>query len=163
MYTKKHEAKRVDQIIWRCVKPDPPARWLALRKTTKTFDDHEVVKEHNHIADETAVTVAKCRDSMKQRAATTLDKPNQILNFGQPPIPDEAKAMLPSADTCKRVLRRVHAEHRPRDPQSLQELSIEGLWSMTAGHNPARFLLYDNGTDADELVIIFASEDHNMV
>ena len=61
---------------------------------------------------------------------------------------------------CKRVLRRVHAQHRPREPQTLQELDIDGAWSMTTGDKPQPFLLHDNGPDADERVVIFTKEHH---
>jgi hypothetical protein len=44
-------------------------------------------------------------------------------------------------DTCKRVLRRVRAQHRPREPQTLQELDIDGAWSMTTGDNLQPFHL----------------------
>ena len=97
---------------------------------------------------------------MKEKAATTLDKPNQIFIFTNAEVPDEVKIRLPSADTCKRSIRRNRALHRPRDPQNLQELEINGEWTMTSGENPVRFLLHDNGTDSDERVIIFATEAH---
>ena len=97
---------------------------------------------------------------MKEKAATTLDKPNQIFTFTNAEVPDEVKIRLPSADTCKRSIRRNRALHRPRDPQNLQELEINGEWTMTSGENPVRFLLHDSGTDSDERVIIFATEAH---
>ena len=60
----------------------------------------------------------------------------------------------------KRVLRCARAVHRPKDPQTLAELTIEGQWSQTLGENPTRFLKYDNGPGADERVIVFATESH---
>ena len=48
-----------------------------------------------------------------------------------------------------RVLRGVRAQHRPREPQTLQELD-----------NLQPFHLHDNAPDADERVMIFAKEHH---
>ncbi|KAL8596216.1 hypothetical protein ACOMHN_021256 [Nucella lapillus] len=49
--------------------------------------------------------------------------------------------------TVKRVLRRARAAHRPKDPQTLEELIIDGQWSQTAAEQPANFLQYDNGPE----------------
>ena len=83
--------------------------------STMTIGNPEVVKEHRHyIADDTAIVVAKCRDITWRRKLLLLWT-NQtrssllhILNFQMMPI----KALLPSADTCKCVLRRrIYAQH----------------------------------------------------
>lgn len=160
MYTKKSEGKKNNLITWRCVKRDPPVSCPATLHTTKNYENPEVKKTHNHPSDETSVRVTKCRSDMKAKAETTRDKPNQIFTFATSQAPDDVKAHLPSADTCKRVLRRARALHCPSEPQSLQDLNIDGEWAMTQGDNPTRFLLYDNGTAADERIIIFASETH---
>ncbi|XP_076039031.1 uncharacterized protein LOC143024135 [Oratosquilla oratoria] len=68
------------------------------------------------------------------------------------PSPLESLMIRSRQDTSKRVLRRVHAAHCPKDPQSLQELDITGPWASN--------LLYDNGPAADELIIVFASPGH---
>jgi len=160
MYTVKSQSKRVDEVSWRCVKRDPPAKCNAMLKTNKACENPVLVKQHCHPADEVAVSVAQCRHTMKVVATTTNDKPNQILTFSTAALPDEVKARLPSADTSKRPLRRARAQHRPKDPQSLQELNISDEWAATIGDNPTRFLLYDNGPEADERVIIFATQQH---
>ena len=97
---------------------------------------------------------------MKRKTKLTLDKPNQIFTHANAQLPDDAKAYIASSDTCKGVLRRVRAQHRPREPPTLQELDIDGAWSMTTDDNPQPFLLHDNGSDADERVVIFAKEHH---
>ena len=102
-----------------------------------------LVKVHSHPADGTAVSVEKCRHSMKTTASTANDNPNQILSFAAAAVPDEVQARLPAAEMIKRVLRRVRANHRPKDPNTLRELIIEGQWSQK----------YDNGPDADERVV----------
>ncbi|KAL8560161.1 hypothetical protein ACOMHN_021656 [Nucella lapillus] len=82
---------------------------------------------------------------MKQKASTTNEKPNQIFTFTAAAASDEVQARLPVADSVKRVLRRARAAHRPKDPQTLEELIIDGQWSQTAAEQPANFLQYDNG------------------
>ena len=99
-------------------------------------------------------------ETMKRKEKLTLDKSNQIFTHANAQPPDDAKVYIPSSDTCKRVLRRVRAQHRPRESQTLQELDIDGAWTMTTGDNPQPFLLHDNGPDADERVVIFAKEHH---
>ena len=100
------------------------------------------------------------KDNMKQKAATTLDKPNPIFTFAHTQLPDDGRALLPSVDTCKCVPRRICVQHHPHGPWSLQELSIVGSWTMTASENPVRFLPYESGIDSDERVVLFAAEDH---
>ena len=58
------------------------------------------------------------------------------------------------------MLRRTRVANRPKDPATLQELNIDGAWMLTTGDAPTRFLKFDNGQDADERVIVFATEQH---
>ena len=46
----------------------------------------------------------------------------------------------------------------PALPRTLDELVIEGQWATTSGVSPENFLLYDNGPEADERIIIFATQ-----
>ena len=48
----------------------------------------------------------------------------------------------------------------PKTQNTLHELIIEGQWSQTSGEHPTTFLKYDNGQDADERVVIFATDAH---
>ena len=132
MYTIKNIAKSKDEVSWCCVKRDCALKCTAVLKTNKEYTDAMPVKEHNHPADVTGVSVEKCRHSMKSTASTANDKPNQILSFAA--VPDEVQARLPAAETIKRVLRCVHANHQPKDPNTPRELIIEGQWSQTSGN-----------------------------
>ena len=110
---------------------DDAVKCTAILQTSKNMDNPDMKKPHSHQPDENAIIIAKCRDAMKRKAKLTLDKPNQIFTHANAQLPDDAKTYIPSSDTCKRVLRRVRAQHRPREPQTLQELDIDGAWSMT--------------------------------
>lgn len=105
----------------------------------------------------TAVDIEKCRQNMKQQACTSNDRPNQILTFSTATARDEVKARLPQPDSQESVSR-ARAQHRPKDPSSLQELTIPNHWSQTVGTNPTQFLHYDNGPEAEERVIIFSTD-----
>lgn len=151
LYTKKHVAKSVDKITWRCVKR-ASLNCTAILKTTKSHTEPEVVSDHNHLSDTVGCEVERTRQAMKRKATSTHDQPGQIVTFAVEGLSDEIKARLPKPDTCKRVLRRVRASHRPKDPQCLKELEITGDW--------ASHLHYDNGLEADERIIIFCSPNH---
>jgi hypothetical protein len=45
------------------------------------MDNPDMKKPHSHQPDENAITIAKCRDTMKRKAKLTLDKPNQIFSM----------------------------------------------------------------------------------
>ena len=121
MYTVKYENKLKTETTWRCVKRVADS-YHAILKTTNEVST--LAKTHNHPSDKTAVEIEKCRQIMKQQANSTNDRPNQILTFSTATSLDEVKARLPQPDTVKRVLRRARAQHRPKDPSSLQELTI---------------------------------------
>jgi len=159
MYTKKTESKKADQIVWRCVKRDDPVPCSATLQTTKTLTNPLLQKSHTHEADQNAITLAKCRDNMKRKADTSCNRPNQIYTAANAQLPDEVKAILPSSDTCKRVLRRARSRHHPPEPQRLQDFIVDGSWSLTTGEDPQQFLLYDNGPDADERIVMFGTVD----
>ena len=55
------------------------------------------------------------------------------------------------------MVRREKAKKRPAVPDDISQLVIENEWAQTAGANPDRFLIYDNGRNADARVVIFAS------
>ena len=129
-----------------------------LMKTNKAFENPVLVEDHSHAADRTAVDVEQCGKSMKRKASSTNDKPNKILMFSTSTATDYVKTRLPFTDTLKRVLRRARAANRTVDPQTLRELTINGIWSHTSVDKPFNFICYDNGPEADGHTIMFATE-----
>ncbi|XP_076061379.1 uncharacterized protein LOC143037146 [Oratosquilla oratoria] len=79
MYTKKHVSKSANEVVWRCIQRD--VKCSARLKTTKSLSDHRLVGEHSHIADRVRCDVEQARQYMKRKAATTNDRPNNILSF----------------------------------------------------------------------------------
>ena len=47
----------------------------------------------------------------------------------------------------------------PAEPRTLSELTITGHWASTGGSTPQPFLVYDNGIEASERLLIFASPE----
>jgi hypothetical protein len=154
MYSKKHEGKK--EITWRCVQ----RHCKGALKTGLDMKNPAEVCAHCHAADGDKIALAECRQDMRRRAETSMDKPNQILATVVEQLPDAVSALLPSNDACRRTLRNIRAKHRPRDPASLDELVVTDEWMMTSGPNPRPFLLYDNGTDADERILIFTTDEN---
>ena len=113
------------------MKRDDAVKCTAILQTSKNMDNPDMKEPHSHQPDENAITIAKCRDDMKRKAKLTLDKPNHIFTHANVQLLDDAKTYIPRSDTCKRILRKLRAQHRPREPQTLQELDIDGAWSMT--------------------------------
>ena len=56
----------------------------------------------------------------------------------------------------KRIIRNVQRGVLPKDPATLQELTIDGEWSQTSREEP--FLIHDSGPGSHNMVIVFASE-----
>ncbi|XP_041370954.1 uncharacterized protein LOC121384563 [Gigantopelta aegis] len=118
----------------------------------------EAVKPHNHAADQTHVRLAKIRNSMKDQAARTRDKPGQIFAHGVSQCDNDVRALLPSASTCKRTLR----NQRPTPPvprllEDLGDLPVEFM--QTVGPNPEEFLIYDNGPNINNRLLVFATKE----
>jgi hypothetical protein len=75
MYNKKHIGKTT--ITWRCCKSSS----ISCRGGLKTALDHTQVLEinlHNHASSEETISATECKMEMKDRAAASLDKPNQV-------------------------------------------------------------------------------------
>ena len=106
------------------------------------------------------VEIAKAKSRMKATAKNGFGNPSQIYHQVQSTLSDEARLFLPQEESCKRSIRRILAKHHPNHPQSLNDLAIENEWILTAGPNPERFLLYDNGINAPNRIIIFATDEN---
>ena len=59
----------------------------------------------------------------------------------------------------KRTLRNQRLGRIPPQPESLQDLVIDGEWALTTGPDPQQFLVYDNGPDTDSRIIVFGASD----
>ena len=69
------------------------------------MNDPQPGAHHNHAADVATVASTKCITSMKRKAASTEDKPQQIYAAAVETLTADEKAYLPCEDTIKRTLR----------------------------------------------------------
>ena len=129
MYVTKHTGKQ--QITWRCEKSSSAKCPATVKTDFDMKNPSNVSGTHKHPQSEEKIVLAEARQTMKRMAESTLDRPNQILARVASQLPDEISALLPAEDTCRRTLRNVRSKHRPKDPKSLDELKVEGLWKMT--------------------------------
>ena len=92
---------------------------------------------------------------MKEQATNTRDKPSQIFAQVVANCNDYVQAMMPREENCKRTMR----YQRPTlpVPQSLAEVTITEEFTETSHHQP--FLLYDNGQDAVNRMLVFCTDD----
>ncbi|XP_063714382.1 uncharacterized protein LOC134842119 [Symsagittifera roscoffensis] len=51
------------------------------------------------------------------------------------------------------------AEELPMEPSVLEEVNIDGIWSMTKEATPKRFLLYDNRSSGQSRLLVFATDE----
>ena len=61
--------------------------------------------------------------------------------------------------SVKTVVCRQKRSALPAEPVSLQDLIVDGSWSMTGGPHPQQFLQYDSGQASAERVLLFVSPE----
>ena len=93
---------------------------------------------------------------MKDQARISRERPAQIFSAHVAQASDSVKADFGKLETVKRIIRNVQRGVLPKDPATLQELTINGEWSQTSREEP--FLIHDSGPDSHNTVIVFASE-----
>ena len=157
IYTKQHE--RVSGTRWVCEQ-----RLSACKGAVRTNGlavEPVILVEHNHLANPDRIAVAEARNTMKRVAETGVGKPAPIYSRVQRTLNADQRQLLPSAETCKRTIRRSLTSNEPPQPDALNRLVVEGgpiAWTQTVGPIPERFLLYDNGVNALRRIIIYATD-----
>ena len=72
-------------------------------------------------------------------------------------MPDDAKVLMAKEASVKRFVQRQRTKLIPMEPASIEDLVIDGEWAENANDTPQRFLIHDNGQNADSRIIEFAS------
>lgn len=93
---------------------------------------------------------------MKAAANAGREKPSQIFMRSVSTLRTAARNYLPSEDICKRTLRNQKSASFPHEPKRLNELEIPDLWENAQGN---RFLLFDNGRNANSRIITFSTDE----
>ena len=156
MYTKKSTSATTKR--WEC------SRRPALRcngKITTNLSVSDIISsiEHNHERDEGSVEAAKMHTTLYQEAKSTRGNTTRIVADSLESMTQEGRLAMGNLKTVKRYVQRKRQDGRPKEPESLSDLEIAGEWTMTCGENPVPFLLNDNGAEAKNRIIIFATKD----
>ena len=143
MYTK-HSSRSTGEIRWRCIERRLQCNGVVHTNIDKT--SVLLMSDHNHPADDAAISVTKCRNRTKARAAQSCDKPGVIYSEAVQSLPEEARSCIPSASVAKWTLRNAKSRHNPPNPKSLSDLVISGSWATTGGAEPRPFVVYESGS-----------------
>ena len=152
MYTK--HATRKTQQWCKCVKRFSTGCKGSI-STSLQNENPTTGQSHNHDPSETNVTYTKARLTMKEQTTNTRDKSSQIFAQVVANCNDYVQAMIPREENCKRTMR--YQQPTPLVPQSLAEVTIAEEFTETSYHQP--FLLYDNGQDAANRMLVFCADD----
>ena len=102
----------------------------------------------------------KLRTTMKEQAKSTKVKPSQLLADSVASAPLETRVELQkNIESIKRCIRRTRRLALPKDPKTINELTLEGDWTTTGGSDPKPFLIHDSGTESEDRIIVFATEE----
>jgi len=71
-------------------------------------------------------------------------------------VPEQALTSFENEETTKRMLRRKKNKGNPKKPSCFSELTINNEWAM---YKDERFLLFDNGPESNERIIIFSLDE----
>ncbi|XP_064474671.1 uncharacterized protein LOC135388795 [Ornithodoros turicata] len=141
---------------WRCVRRRTGCKG-AVVCSGEGGDDCRVSASHDHPPDSGAVNIAKARCRMKNMAMSSTERPAAIVAQATVCLTAGEKTLLICEDSLKRCVRAQRSSIYPPQPASLRELIIDGDWALTSGSTPERFLIYDNGPDAENRLVVFAA------
>ena len=119
-------------------------------------ENPRLTKPHSHERDDTAVGVAKVKAAMKDHTRVSRERPVQIFASHVASVPDNIRADLGNKESVKCNIRNSQWSFLPKDPATLQDLTIDGQWSQTSREEA--FLIHDTGQDSQNRVIVFASD-----
>ena len=156
MYTKKSSSATTKR--WECSRR---SAFGCNGKITTNLEMSDIISsiEHNHERDEGLLEVAKMHITLSQEAKSTRGNTSRLVADSLESMTQEGRLAMGKINTVKRYVQRKRQEGRPKDPESLRDLEISGEWTMTRGNDPVPFLIHDNGTEARNRIIIFATEN----
>ena len=158
-YTYVKKAKSTNSIRWEC---SEKKGHVCVGAISTTPDIDAVIgskREHSHPPCETTTSVMKLRLEIKENSKKRKRKTNQILAEALHGASNDVRAAIGKAETIRRDIRRQKRGVRPKEPKSLAELNLDGVWITTGGADPKPFLIHDSGPDATNRVLVFASDE----
>jgi len=150
MYTRKRVQPR--RIEWRCVRRTRGCRGTL---STDLAMDARPNQDHDHDGDVEKIEVTKVQNALKRRATETRDKPAQIVAEVIAQCTEEVKARLPINESSKRTIR--NQRPNPPNPANIESLGeVPQALQITKTDQP--FLMYDNGPNRQNRILVFASD-----
>ena len=121
------------------------------------------INHHNHAPSPSEIREVKAKAAIKQKAVEAY-KPKPKVKKVVPEQPGSPHSSVPAATVAtfsdNLMFLDAAIEDFPMEPKVLEELDIDGVWSMTKSAIPKRFLLYDNRSLAQKRLVVFATDDH---
>ena len=114
------------------------------------------VNDHTHPPTQTKVEVVKVKASIKRRAETSLDTPQQIITGELEGISEAAAVSLPLMNSIRRNIRQQrHRNELPNPPNRAEIPVLPQMYQLTS--TGGQFLRYDSGIGDDGRILIFPS------
>ncbi|CAI6377665.1 unnamed protein product [Macrosiphum euphorbiae] len=146
----------VSKITWRC------SQRCSMKCTGELYTDlkmenPEVKTGHSHLKDDDSVKIEKALCAMKERSKAGLSKPLEVYAAEISKLDGNTRAKLPVEDHVKRTLRNQRSALNPVEPTSLDNLVIDDEWCTTGHPEYENFLIFDNGINSEERILIFGT------
>ncbi|XP_076047371.1 uncharacterized protein LOC143028903 [Oratosquilla oratoria] len=150
MFTKKSANKT--KIRWECSQRSA----LSCKGSAHTdIQMKEIVATtpHSHDSYPAHVAATKVKAAIKDTTTANRCRLGQIVADALVHQPVEMRAAIGRIASVKRSVRRLQKECVPKDPASLQELRIEGEWKTTGPPDNISFLVYDNVSSSNRIIV----------
>lgn len=119
-----------------------------------TFEYKANGATHTHIIDPRDQEIKNRLKNAKVSADGTNKTTRELYSDGLAGIHEEVIGQMPNASAFSKTVRRQRKNNHPTAPKSLNELVLPEIFTL-AGEN---FVLYDNGQDATNRLIIFGTQ-----
>ena len=156
LYTVKR--RNAGYIIWECTKRRNTGCKAEIR-TDLHNQNAEPLKTHSHIGSNSEIGLVRAMAAFKARALNSNIPPGAIYAGVVANTDDAVRIRIPQESSVKRSIRRIRQPIHPPEPNLLQDLVIDGAYSYTKGEDPEQFLLLDNGRDAQNRIIAYATDE----
>lgn len=144
---------------WRCFKRDCRGRIKVISAQSQT-----VISDHNHAPDPDSNEAKKIAAEIRRRAATTVERPRQIIQQSTVGMSLQTASVLPSYTASQRMIERKRKRNDIPNANvtSLHDIDIPELLQNTTRDAP--FLLWDSGADdADRILMFGTTENLNLL
>lgn len=117
------------------------------------------MQEHNHANNHGLSDVTKLRSQLKRKAVETAEPPSRLLAQALSNSTTSVRESIGSLETIRRDLRQQRSKVRPPEPQTTADIQLRDTWTMTGGPEKQPFLIYDNGPERRDRMLVFASHE----